>query len=140
MTANTAHDHVLVVTGLETDPDDPSRVFDDNPEAHVECLDPERVHCQLWIQCFECRNADFMTVLRHAEDSIIHGEAHRVRNRVLVTDTGECISTWDDCNDIAHEAGRKTGNGRWFVDVKWTDGLEITVGEPVALAPESVSA
>lgn len=133
--------HVLVVTGRKPDPDNPGRYFDDDLQAHVECLDPERTRCQLWIQCLQCRNASFTTVLWHKEDAVIHAVSHRVREGVLVTDTGQCISSWDDCHDAAKAAAEEVaGNGRWYVEMTWGEGLQVIVGQTPTPAPEPAGA
>lgn len=120
--------HVLVVT---TDPNDPEEY-----QGTIECHDPQRKHCKLWFECRSCRNTDRA---EHAPgggfEQVIHGEVHHVYEGMLMTDSGQCISSFDDAA-AADEAAYEVGLGRWYVDVEWCEGLVVNVGGHPERAPE----
>ncbi|MCC5781412.1 hypothetical protein CRM73_00315 [Kocuria sp. CCUG 69068] len=125
--------HILVVT---TDPDDPEEF-----RGVVECHDPERTHCKLWFECRACRNTERA---EHAAgggfEQVIHGEVHHVYEGMLMTDSGQCISAYDDGPAAADEAADDIGlTGRWYVDVEWCEGLIVNAGGHPERAPEEAT-
>ena len=116
----------------------------------MECLDAERTHCRLWFECSTCLDPHFPTARKREGETVIHGVAHRVIDGMLMTPTDRCLIDSDDFGgDLVQaasflgaiqDAACEAGNGRWYVDVEWNDGLDVIVGKTPTPAPENAGA